>query len=38
MSDLVFLGLDWIQLVVLALIPIFFILAIYLGVTAGKKN
>lgn len=36
MSEAALLGLDWIQLVVLILVPVFFFLAILLGVTAGK--
>lgn len=38
MSEAAFLGLDWIQLAVLILVPIFFLLAIYLGVTADRNN
>ena len=38
MSEIVFLGLDWIQLAVLILVPIFFFLAIYLGLTAGGRD
>ena len=38
MSESVFLGLDWIQLAVLILVPIFFFLAIYLGLTAGGRD
>lgn len=38
MSEIVFLGLDWIQLAVLVLVPIFFFLAIYLGLTAGGRD
>lgn len=38
MSEIVFMGLDWIQLVVLLMIPICFALAIYLGVTARNGD
>ena len=38
MSEIVFLGLDWIQLAVIILVPIFFFLAIYLGLTAGGRD
>lgn len=38
MSEAAFLGLEWVQLAVLAIMPILFILAIYLGVTAGDKD
>ena len=38
MSEIVFLGLDWIQLAVLVLAPVFFFLAVYLSLTAGDRD
>jgi len=38
MSEAVFLGLDWIQLVVLALVPVLFFFAVYLGITASGSD